>query len=335
MSQCPRVPRRSCCSRCSRAEPTSWPHSVRAPHCKPTIGCRSSSPRPGPCTRRPKAMRAPARARCGRCLPAVVAERMQSAGAADWTARGHAALQAKAFGMAHESFRRTLALDSRSADALRGSSDAAAAAHTLPQETEWLKTTGRSRARQRAQSAWSCLMSLRRLATPRKRSPPPGKPRASIRRARSHWSSWRRYSPTSATACGLRRSPTNWSARFPTREDGRYYQAAAAFLAGRATDVERPIRALLSCESAPRERTEPARRCVRVTWKTRVCPGGVRRRAGTGSSRPVRVRESRLLASRARRPGRRPPGSSAKRWRSTPPPRRPDADSRSSRQSSQ
>ena len=34
--------------------------------------------------------------------------------------------------------------------------------------------------------------------------------------------------------------------RFPTREDGRYYQAAAAFLTGRATDVEGPIRALLT-----------------------------------------------------------------------------------------
>ena len=34
--------------------------------------------------------------------------------------------------------------------------------------------------------------------------------------------------------------------RFPTRDEGRYYQAAALFLAGRATDAERPIRSLLS-----------------------------------------------------------------------------------------
>lgn len=50
----------------------------------------------------------------GAALPAAVAATVQSAGAEDWTARGAAALGAEAFGMAHESFRRALALDSRS-----------------------------------------------------------------------------------------------------------------------------------------------------------------------------------------------------------------------------
>jgi spermidine synthase len=38
----------------------------------------------------------------GAAVPAVVVEIMERAGAADWTARGHAALRARAFGMAHE-----------------------------------------------------------------------------------------------------------------------------------------------------------------------------------------------------------------------------------------
>jgi tetratricopeptide (TPR) repeat protein len=64
---------------------------------------------------------------------------MRSAGAAGWTARGNAALQAKAFATARESFRRALALDSRSLEALRGATDAAAGSRTLAEETQWLK----------------------------------------------------------------------------------------------------------------------------------------------------------------------------------------------------
>jgi tetratricopeptide (TPR) repeat protein len=75
----------------------------------------------------------------GAAVPAVVMETMERAGAADWTARGHAALRARAFGMAHESFRRALALDTRSPDALRGSTDAAAGSHRLVEEAEFLK----------------------------------------------------------------------------------------------------------------------------------------------------------------------------------------------------
>ena len=89
-------------------------------------------------------------------------------------------------------------------------------------------------------------MSLRRLATPRKRLPPPGKPRASIRRARSQWSSWLRYIADAGDGVRLTPIADELVRRFPSREDGRYYQAAAAFLAGRATDVESPIRALLT-----------------------------------------------------------------------------------------
>src|SRR5688572_27507608 len=71
--------------------------------------------------------------------PPVVATAMQTATAADWTARGLAGLRANAFGMAHESFRRAVDLDRRSAEALRGSADAAAGADTSIDEARWLK----------------------------------------------------------------------------------------------------------------------------------------------------------------------------------------------------
>jgi spermidine synthase len=178
-------------------------------------------------------------------VPAVVAERVQSAGAADWTARGNAALQARAFGMAHESFRRTLALDSRSADALRGSSDAAAQTRTLPQEIDWLKTmagTEPDNAAVRVElshvlatlgNTEEAIAAAREAARIDPSRPEPMEQLASI---------------FADVGDGVRLTPIadELVRRFPTREDGRYYQAAAAFLAGRATDVERPIRALLT-----------------------------------------------------------------------------------------
>ena len=178
-------------------------------------------------------------------VPAVVAERVQSAGAADWTARGNAALQARAFGMAHESFRRTLALDSRSADALRGSSDAAAQARTLPQEIEWLKTMARAEpdnAPVRVElshvlatlgNTEEAIAAAREAARIDPARPEPMEQLASI---------------IADAGDGVRLTPIadELVRRFPSREDGRYYQAAAAFLAGRATDVESPIRALLT-----------------------------------------------------------------------------------------
>ena len=96
------------------------------------------------------------------------------------------------------------------------------------------------------QSASSCLMPLRHSGTPRKRSPRPmeaaridpdargaaGAAGFDIRRRR------RRLQLTPIADELIK--------RFPTRDEGHYYQAAALFLAGRATDAERPIRRLLS-----------------------------------------------------------------------------------------
>ena len=81
--------------------------------------------------------------------PAIVRQTEQGAGATDWSARGRAALQANAFGMAYVSFRRALSLDGRSADALGGSTDAAAGTRTLNEHVPFLEGICRGGAGQR------------------------------------------------------------------------------------------------------------------------------------------------------------------------------------------
>jgi cytochrome c-type biogenesis protein CcmH/NrfG len=84
--------------------------------------------------------------------------------------------------------------------------------------------------------------------------------------------------------------------RFPTRDEGHYYQAAALFLAGRATDAERSIWTLLSANTQT-SFVVPSIRALRESTKPtgpRLCRsyiGEVRRGqcgempTGTGSPR--------------------------------------------------
>jgi tetratricopeptide (TPR) repeat protein len=181
----------------------------------------------------------------GAAVPAVVAERMQSAGAADWTARGNAALQAKAFGMAHESFRRALALDSRSPDALRGSTDAAAGVHRLAEETEWLKAMAAAEPDNvtvrvelshalamlgYVEDAIAAAMEAARMDPARAE---PLEQLASI-------------FMDAGDAARLAPIADELVRRFPARDEGRYYRAAALFLAGRAAEAEHALGVLLS-----------------------------------------------------------------------------------------
>lgn len=178
-------------------------------------------------------------------VPAVVAEKMERAIAADWTARGHAALRTRAFGMAHESFRRALALDTRSPDALRGATDAAAGVQRLGEETTFLRGVAAAE----TDNAAVRVELSHALATL-------GNAEEAIAAAMDA----ARIDPDSAEplqqlasifadvgdAVQLAPIANQLLKRFPTRDEGRYYQAAALFLAGRATEAERPIRTLLS-----------------------------------------------------------------------------------------
>ena len=72
-------------------------------------------------------------------LPRIVSSTLNAADAQSWTARGRTGLKAEAYGMAYESFRRAVALDSRATDALRGASQAAAGSRRLADVQRWLE----------------------------------------------------------------------------------------------------------------------------------------------------------------------------------------------------
>src|SRR5262249_53576505 len=72
--------------------------------------------------------------------PATVADTLRAARAGDWIARGRTALQADASATAYESLRRAAAIDSRSAEALRGVTDASGPARRVDETRSWLET---------------------------------------------------------------------------------------------------------------------------------------------------------------------------------------------------
>ena len=178
-------------------------------------------------------------------LPAAAASLVQNASADDWTARGDAALRAQAFAVAHESFRHAAALDSRSARALRGSTDAAAGAHSLVEDTEWLKILAASEPNNAAvrvelshalaalghtETAIAAAVDAARI------DPARAEPLEQLASIFADLGDAARLMPI---ADELIR-------RFPVRDEGRYYRAASLFLAGRANDAEDASRTLLS-----------------------------------------------------------------------------------------
>jgi spermidine synthase len=177
-------------------------------------------------------------------MPAVVSDSMQNATAADWTARGNAALQAKAFDMARESFRRTLALDSRSASALRGLTEAAAQARRLAEETEWLKALATAEPDNMAVRVElsHVLATLGRI----EEAIDAAREAARVDPARAEpLEQLASIFADAGDAMRLAPIADELVRRFPARDEGRYYQAAFLFLAGRTTEAEGPIRALL------------------------------------------------------------------------------------------
>ena len=172
---------------------------------------------------------------------------MRHARAEEWTALGDAALRAEAFAAAHDSFRRAVALDSRSARALRGSTEAAAGMRRLAEESDWLKTMA---AAEPANAA--VRVELSHVAATL------GDADTAIAAARDAVS----IDPSNAApleqlasvfadlgdAARLTSAADELIGRFPERNDGRYYRAAAMFLDGRAPEAERATHILLSSD---------------------------------------------------------------------------------------
>jgi Flp pilus assembly protein TadD len=178
-------------------------------------------------------------------FPAVVAATVRSARAEDWTARGAAALRGDAFEMARDSFHKAVALDSRSVDALRGSTDAAAGAHSLVEETEWLKTLAAAEPNNAAvrvelshalAALGSTEAAIAAAVDAARIDPARAEPLEQLASIFADLGDAGKLTPIADELIG----------RFPARADGHYYRAAALFLAGRAAEGESAVRMLLN-----------------------------------------------------------------------------------------
>jgi len=176
-------------------------------------------------------------------LPAAVADEVRTADARSWTSRGNMDLKAEAYTTAYEHFRRAVALDNRNAEALQSASDAAAGANQQAAHRTWLEDLARSEpanagarielSRVRAaagdfEGAVAAASDARRLE--------PDNPRATEQLASvfADMGDVQRLEPLADLLV----------ARYPDRDEGRYYQAAALMLRDRpveAADIARRV----------------------------------------------------------------------------------------------
>jgi spermidine synthase len=181
----------------------------------------------------------------GSRLPAAVAAAMQTADARSWAARGTMDLKAESYASAYEHFRRASALDASNADALRGASDAAAGANRQADQRNWLEGLAKSAptnaairvelSRVRAASgdfdgAVAAASDAQRLA--------PDDPRTTEQLASvfADMGDIQRLEPLADQLV----------ARYPDREEGRYYQATALMLRDRPADAANVARGLVA-----------------------------------------------------------------------------------------
>jgi spermidine synthase len=173
--------------------------------------------------------------------PLEVESALASARAEDWIVRGRVALKADAFGMAHDSFRRAIAMDQNSVVALRGSATAAAALEQLPQETEFLRKRAAELPRNSAvQVALSYALAMAgdmdaamaaavRAHDVDPESPYPLEQLASIL-------------ADVGDSAKLQPVAEALVTRFPDREDSRYYNASSLFLRDRIAEAQEETR---------------------------------------------------------------------------------------------
>jgi spermidine synthase len=176
--------------------------------------------------------------------PSRIASILKDADAASWTSRGAAELKANAYGMAFESFRQAAAIDSRSAEALRGASDAAARAQRLDVVRKWLE--------QMAASDPSNVAARVELSHVLAAS---GDPAAAIAAAtdaaRIEPDDPRPQEQLASVLADagdgerLRPLAEHLVERFADRGDGHYYQATALFLLGRTSEAVAEARRVL------------------------------------------------------------------------------------------
>jgi spermidine synthase len=178
-------------------------------------------------------------------LPKTVAAVMRAADARSWKARGAMDLKAQAYNTAYASFRRAAALDDRDADALKGVSDAAGGANRQDEERTWLEGLARaepgnaavrvelSRVRAAARDYDGALAAASDAGRLAPEDPRPAEQFASVL---ADMNDGARLEPIADALV----------ARFPGREDGRYFRATALLLRGRTDDAAAEARQLLT-----------------------------------------------------------------------------------------
>jgi spermidine synthase len=180
-------------------------------------------------------------------LPAVVAAAMHAADTHSWTARGAMALKAEAYTAAYDSFRRAVALDDRNAAALRGASDAAAGANRQADLRTWLEglasaarangTVRLELSRVRA-AAGDFEGAIAAASEAGRLDPADPKPAEQLASVFADMGDAERLEPLAGALI----------ARYPEREEGRYYQAAALLLRGRPAEAADVARRLLAID---------------------------------------------------------------------------------------
>jgi spermidine synthase len=174
-------------------------------------------------------------------VPAPVREAFSTATSGDWASRGRMQLKAEAHGLAYDAFRRALALNSRSADALAGLSDAAAGAHRQAEGLDVLKAIA---AREPGNAAVRVELSRvlaaggdfdRAIATATDAVRlAPDDPRAGEQLAS--------VVADAGDADRLEGLAESLAARFPDRPEPQYYRASALFLRGRTEAAMAAVR---------------------------------------------------------------------------------------------
>jgi Flp pilus assembly protein TadD len=200
--------------------------------------------------------------------PAAIAAGISAAHAGDWVARGHAALKAEAFGMAHESFRRAASLDRGNVEALRGGVRAAAAAGRMAEETQWLREQARHEPTNSAvrtalshvlamagelEGAAAAALDALELAP---ESPEPLEQLASV------------YADMGEPR--LAEIAETLVEQFPARDEGRFYLATSLFMRNRQDEAQRVLSALLDANPG-HARAHNLRGVMCATRKEHAC----------------------------------------------------------------
>lgn len=177
--------------------------------------------------------------------PPAIREAFDQATDQSWAIAGAMQLKANAHATAYDYFRRAVTLNSRNAEALRGLSEAAAGAHRLDEERQWLRSLA---AAEPANAAVRIELS-RLLAAEGDFEQGAVLANDAMRLAPNDPGAGEQLASVLADAGDADRLAPLADvlvSRFPERDKPRYYQAAALFLKGRVPEATDKVRQVVA-----------------------------------------------------------------------------------------